>query len=165
MAKQAALDGVKESTVTISDGKTEVTMTTEQLSELPKMQLMQTINDQDWKVAEQKQAVKTAGEMYADEVEALPAFKEVERLTEQLTNAKTKLDQEKLNSPEVQTAADKLAEEKGELKIRSDYLSSLLVQYSAGHKVRTIIVDEENHEIKLTAKIGRKLKEQMELPL
>lgn len=165
MAKQSALEGVKEATVTISDGETEVTMTPEQLAELPKMQLMQAINDQDWKVAEQKQNVKVANEIYTDEVEALPAFKEVDRLSKELENAKTRLDQEKLNSPEVQSAADKLAEEKSELKIRSDYLSALLVQYSAGHKVRTIIVDDENHEIKLSAKIGRKLKEQMELPL
>lgn len=130
-----------------------------------KGQLMQRIVDQDWQVAQQKQEVKTAQEMYDDEVESLPAYKAVERLTEELTNAKTRLDQEKLNSPEVQTAADKLAEEKGELKMRGEILSGLLVQYTINHRVRSILVQDENHVINLTAKIGRKLKEQLELPL
>lgn len=126
--------------------------------------LMQRIVDQDWQCAQQKQEVKTAQEMYDDEVESLPAYKAVERLTEELTNAKVRLDQEKLNSPEVQSAADNLAEQKGELKMRNEILSGLLVQYSLNHRVRSIIIEDENHVINLKATIGKKLKEQLELP-
>lgn len=160
--------------VTISDGKGSVTIDSDgikssrpkvQTSIISKQELQSQIVDQIHKVEQQVRKVSTVSEMIEDEEVGMSEREEVDTLTAQLDAAKEKLKLALLGNEAVNNLKEDLAEEKRELKFRRDVLSSLLVRYSADNRVKSIEVDQENHEIKLTGKIGKKIKEQMELPL
>ncbi len=136
------------------------------MSDTPnKLEQQDQIQDADWKLAEQKQNVGKLREMIADEIESMPAAQEVKRLVDELERVRKQLETDLLGNRQVNDLKDRLASENSELKARRVILSGLIVQYIAAFRVRSVEVDKENRELIVTGKLGRKIKEQMELPL
>ncbi len=130
-----------------------------------KTESQQQIVDQDWLVQEQKESVKETQKDLDDLIDSKPEKQTVDRLEDQLRIAKEDLKRAELNDSQIVETKEILANQKTELKIRRSVLSTLLVHYVAEHKVQSIEIEESNREIKVNAKIGKRLKEQMELPL
>lgn len=120
---------------------------------------------QDWFVHEQAEKVRETNRDLKSLIEDLEEKKLIDRLTEELEHAKENLRIYIISDKDIVSTKEILASEKTELKIRRSILSDLLVQYAANHKVQSIEVQGENHMISLTGKIGKMIKEQLELPL
>lgn len=132
---------------------------------MDKLEAQQQIVDADWRVAEQKEVVKEAQVDLDDLIDAKPEKHAVDDLEQKLEVAKETLKRALLADGEVNDAKEVLAKQKSELKLRREILSTLLVHYVADNKVQSIEVDQQNRQIKVTAKIGKKIDEQLELPL
>lgn len=130
-----------------------------------KSAMQRQIIDADWRVDEQETLVKARREAIQSEIEAMPEFKAVDDAANALDIARRKLDIAKLQNGDLNRMKEKLHEESQELKIRRDTVSHMLFHYTAEYRVKTIEVDGDNREIKIQAKIGKKLKHQMELPI
>ena len=132
---------------------------------MDKLEEQRQILDADWRVAEQKEVVREAQTDLDDLIDAKPEKHAVDQLEQQLTVAKEKLKLALLIDGDVNNAKEHLAHQKAEMKLRKEILSTLLVHYVANHRVQSIEVDQQNHQINITAKVGKKISEQMELPL
>lgn len=137
-----------------------------QTSFISKHEMIDQINDQDWKVAQQKSNVKTTEEMVTDEIEAMPTFKDMEAAQKAFDAAKERFRIACLGNGDLNNMKDKLAHEKRELKERREILSSLIVRYMADYRVQSVEAHDAPRKLVVTARIGGKLKkDQMELPL
>lgn len=144
-----------------SDLKTHV-----QTSFISKHEMIDQINDQDWKVAQQKSNVKTTEEMVTDEIESMPEFKLMEEAQKTFDAAKERFRIASLGNGKLNNLKDSLAHEKRELKERREILSSLIVRYMADYRVQSVEAHDAPRKLVVTARIGGKLKkDQMELPL
>ncbi len=130
-----------------------------------KLELQNQISDADWKVAEAKANKKTAADMVADHVEAMTEYKEVAQLKEQLEKARERLNEAKLRDETLESLLETLTEKTNDFNYQKLILSGLCIQYVSLHRVRSVEISQENREIKMVATIGRKLKQQVELPL
>lgn len=138
-----------------------------QTSIISKPEMIDQINDADWKVAEQKSRVKTAVEIVEDLKEAMPEFKAMEAAEKAWEAAKEKFRLASLSHGDLNNQKEIVAKEKRELKFRREVLSSLIVRYMADYRVQSIEAHDAPRKLVVSAKIGRKIKkdEQTELPL
>lgn len=118
---------------------------------------------------EAKQTVKNVEERIQDELDEMEAYKEFKAAEATLAQKKENLRIACLSNGELNNLKEQLAEEKAERKSRFQHLKSILWKYATDYSVRSVqldpALDDENREIKLEGKLGRKLKEQGELPL
>lgn len=137
-----------------------------QTSIVSKHEMLDMINDADWKMAEQKAKVRTAEEIATDELESMAEWKIYDEAEKAFAQAKEKLRIATLGNGKLNNQRERVHQEKLELKSRKDILSSLLVRYAADYRVQSVEVDDANRVIVLSGRIGRKLKRnQSELPL
>ena len=134
---------------------------------ISKHEMIDQINDADWKVAEQKNKVGTVEGMVQDEIEAMPSFKEMEAAQKAFDAAKEKFRIACLSNGDLNNMKEDLAREKRELKFRREIISQLIVRYMADYRVQSVEAHDAPRKLVVTAKIGRKLRknEQGELPL
>lgn len=128
-------------------------------------EMLEQINDADYKIAEQKQEVKTVEEMVQDELESMPEWKTFDEAAKAFETAKEKLRIACLSNGDLNNHKEELAQAKKELKFRQSVRSSLLVRYAVDYRLQSAEIDHQNREIILSARVGKKLKEQVELPL
>ncbi len=128
-------------------------------------EMLDQINTADYNIAEQKQNVKTVEEMVQDELESMPEWKAFDEAAKAFETAKEKLRVATLGNGDLNNHKEELAREKRELKFRQDVRSSLLVRYAIDYRLQSAEIDHQNREIVLSARIGKKLKQQVELPL
>lgn len=137
-----------------------------QQSIVTKGEMMDMINDADWKVAEQKGNVRVAEEMADDELQSMPEWKAYDEAEKAFATAKEKLRIATLGNGKLNNMKEKVHQEKVELKARKDVLSGLLVRYAADYRVQSVEMDDAPRMIVLSGRIGRKLKQhQTEMPL
>lgn len=137
-----------------------------QQSIVSKGEMLDMINDADWKMAEQKGKVRVAEEIAQDELESMPEWKAYDEAEKAFATAKEKLRVATLGNGKLNNQREKVHQEKLELKSRREILSGLLVRYAADYRVQSVEVDDANRVIVLSGRIGRKLKRnQSELPL
>lgn len=137
-----------------------------QTSIVSKHEMLDMINDADWKVAEAKGKVQVAEEIATDELESMQEWKAYDEAEKAFAIAKEKLRVATLGNGKLNNQREKVHQEKLELKVRKDVLSSLLVRYAADYRVQSVDVDDTPRMIVLSGRIGRKLKRnQSELPL
>lgn len=138
-----------------------------QTSIVSKHEMIDMINDADWKVAEQKNKVKTAEDMRDDMIEAMPEFKVMEAAQKAHDVAKERFRIACLSNGDLNNQKETVAQEKKELKFRRDIISQLIVRYIADYRVMSVEAHDAPRVLVVTGKIGRKLKknEQGELPL
>lgn len=137
-----------------------------QTSLVSKHEMLDMINDADWKMAEQKGKVRVAEEIAQDELESMPEWKAYDEAEKAFATAKEKLRVATLGNGKLNNQREKVHQEKLELKSRREILSGLLVRYAADYRVQSVEVDDANRVIVLSGRIGRKLKRnQSELPL
>ena len=138
----------------------------QQTTIISKHEMLDMINDADWKLAEQKGKVQVAEEIANDELESMPEWKAFDEAERAFATAKEKLRIATLGNGKLNNQREKVHQEKTELKARRDILSGLLVRYAADYRVQSVSVDETPRMIVLSGRIGRKLKrDQSELPL
>lgn len=137
-----------------------------QTSIVSKHEMLDMINDADWKMAEQKNKVTTTKEIAADELESMPEWKIFDDAQKAYELEKEKLRIATLGNGKYNNQKERVHQEEVELKSRREILSSLLVRYAADYRVQSVEVDDTNRVIVLSGRIGRKLKRnQSELPL
>ena len=137
-----------------------------QTSIVTKGEMMDMINDADWKVAEQKGNVRVAEEMSEDELQSMAEWKAYDEAEKAFATAKEKLRIATLGNGKLNNMKEKVHQEKVELKARKDVLSGLLVRYAADYRVQSVEMDDAPRMIVLSGRIGRKLKQhQTEMPL
>jgi hypothetical protein len=137
-----------------------------QTSIVSKHEMLDMINDADWKMAEQKGKVRVAEEIAQDELESMAEWKAYDEAEKAFATAKEKLRVATLGNGKLNNQREKVHQEKLELKSRREILSGLLVRYAADYRVQSVEVDDANRVIVLSGRIGRKLKRnQSELPL
>lgn len=137
-----------------------------QTSIVSKHEMLDMINDADWKMAEQKGKVRIAEEIANDELESMPEWKIFDDAKKAFEIAKEKLRVATLGNGKLNNQKEKVHQEKQELASRRSILSSLLVRYAADYRVQSVEVDDANRVIVLSGRIGKKLKRnQSELPL
>jgi len=134
---------------------------------IDKHEMIDMINDADWKVAEQKNKVKTAEGMVQDEIEAMPTFKDMEAAQKAYEGAKERFRIACLSNGDLNNMKETVAHEKRELKHRREIISQLIVRYMADYRVMSVEAHDAPRVLVVTGKIGRKLRknEQGELPL
>jgi len=134
---------------------------------ISKHEMIDQINDADWKVAEQKTKVGTVEGMVQDEIEAMPSFKAMEAAQKEFDAAKERFRIACLSNGDLNNMKEDLAREKRELKFRREIISQLIVRYMADYRVQSVEAHDAPRKLVVTAKIGRKLRknEQGELPL
>lgn len=137
-----------------------------QTSIVSKHEMLDMINDADWKMSEQKGKVRIAEEIATDELESMAEWKTFDEAKKAFEIAKEKLRVATLGNGKLNNQREKVHQEKTELKFRKEVLSSLLVRYAADYRVQSVEVDDANRVIVLSGRIGKKLKRnQSELPL
>jgi len=134
---------------------------------IDKHEMIDMINDADWKVAEQKNKVKTSEGMRDDMIEAMPTFKDMEAAQKAYEAAKERFRIACLSNGDLNNMKETVAQEKRELKFRREIISQLIVRYMADYRLTSIEAHDAPRVLVVTGKIGRKLKknEQGELPL
>lgn len=136
------------------------------VASMPKEWAMEAIVNADCDVAEKRNELKTIAGTLSDQISALPEHNAVLEAKSALEAAKKKLNAAILKDEEIQDNFERHADAKKSVQSAEGVLSGLLVLYSAHHKVRSIEMDDkEYHEIVIKAKVGRKIKQQLELPL
>lgn len=137
-----------------------------QTSIVSKHEMLDMINDADWKLAEQKAKVRTAEEIANDELESMAEWIAYDKAQKEFAVAKEKLRIATLGNGKLNNQREKVHQEKVELASRKAIMSGLLVRYAADYRVQSVEVDDANRVIVLSGRIGRKLKRnQSELPL
>ena len=134
---------------------------------ISKHEMIDQINDADWKVAEQKNKVRVAEELRDDMIEAMPEFKALEAAEKAHEAAKERFRIASLGNGKLNNQKEIVAQEKRELKFRREIISQLIVRYMADYRVQSLEAHDAPRKLVVTAKIGRKLRknEQGELPL
>ena len=161
-AGQAAVGIVIDAAGIHTDGGNQV-----QTSIISKHEMIDQINDADWKVAEQKGKVRVAEEMAQDMIEAMPEFKQMEEAQKAYEGAKERFRIACLRNGDLNNQKEIIAQEKRELKWRREIISQLIIRYMADYRVQSVEAHDAPRKLVVTARIGRKLKkqEQGELPL
>lgn len=134
---------------------------------ISKHEMIDQINDADWKVAEQKNKVKTAEDIRDEMIEAMPEFKALEAAEKAHEAAKERFRIASLGNGKLNNQKEIVAQEKRELKFRREIISQLIVRYMADYRVQSVEAHDAPRKLVVTARIGRKLRknEQGELPL
>lgn len=159
---QAAVGIVIDAAGIHTDGGQQV-----QTSIISKHEMIDQINDADWKVAEQKGKVRVAEELRDEMIEAMPEFKAMEEAEKAHTAAKERFRIACLRNGDLNNQKEIVAKEKRELKWRREIISQLIVRYMADYRVQSVEAHDAPRKLVVTARIGRKLRknEQGELPL
>lgn len=134
---------------------------------ISKHEMIDQINDADWKVAEQKTKVRVAEDMRDDMIEAMPEFKTMEAAQKAHDAAKERFRIACLSNGDLNNQKEVVAQEKKDLKWRREIMSQLIVRYMADYRVMSVEAHDAPRVLVVTGKIGRKLRknEQGELPL
>lgn len=136
---------------------------------IPKHEAIAQVVKANDRYREARQTVKNVEERIQDELDEMPAYKEFTDAEAVLAQKKENLRIACLSNGELNNLKEQLAEEKAERKTRFQHLKSILWKFAMDYGVRSVqldpALDDENREIKLEGKLGRKLKEQGELPL
>ena len=161
-AGQAAVGIVIDAAGIHTDGGQKV-----QTSFISKHEMIDQINDADWKVAEQKGKVRVAEDMVEEMKEKMPEFKAMEEAEKAHEAAKERFRIACLSNGDLNNQKEIVAQEKRELKFRREIISQLIVRYMADYRVQSVEAHDAPRKLVVTARIGRKLRknEQGELPL
>lgn len=136
---------------------------------VPKGEMLEMILKADGDYKNARQTVKNVESAIQDELDEMSSYQEFKKAEEALAHAKENLRIASLSNGNLNNLKEQLAEEKSNRKLRLDILSGLIVRYCADFRVKSIRTDEgiddTYRELKLTGRIGRKLKQQVELAL
>jgi hypothetical protein len=123
------------------------------------------IAEESREVARNKVEVDKIVAKIAEVREKLPEFDTVADLEGQLEVARKRLQQAEISNQELNDLKDSASTARVKLKAGQKALSRLLLQFMAKWQQRSVNLDHTAHEIDVTAKVGKELKEQQILPL
>lgn len=130
-----------------------------------RFELARQIVDADMKREQLEEKVEKLKEAIKDEINSTDLGKAVHDMQIELNEKRKALQEQILGDSNLQKMKDNLTEYQTQLSVQTQIVSSLLVHWTAETRTRSIEVNDEMHIIHISARIGRKQREQMELPL
>lgn len=135
------------------------------MSDSSKLEMQGMIVEYQHALDREKTNLKNKTDEVAGLIEALPEHKDFAAASEAYDKAKEALELVISRNQEITAAKDSLTDLRQDVEDARDRLSSALLAYMVKHKVRSFEIDNQNHVIETRARIGKKLDNQMELPL